>query len=79
MPIESYVGVPFPCINVETVEELYEALDLLHTQVMDNLGEDMALLTILSDAMDRVQAVTEGRCPECGVAHAPHANSLCDR
>lgn len=38
-------------IFVETVEELYAALDILHTQVMDNIGEDSKALMILSDAM----------------------------
>jgi hypothetical protein len=55
MSIEGYVGIDAPCINVETVEELYEAVDLLHTQVMDNLDEDKALLKILSETMDRIQ------------------------
>ncbi len=61
MTITSYVGVPEPCVNVETPEELYEALDLLHTQVMDNLNEDDALLRILSEAMDKVQDVIDSR------------------
>ena len=59
MGITYYAGVPAPCINVKNAEDLYQALDLLHTQVMDNLDEDTALLQILSDAMDRVQAVID--------------------
>lgn len=61
MSIESYVGVEAPCINVESASELYEALDLLHTQVMDNLNEDMELLAILEQAMERVQAIIDAR------------------
>ena len=59
MSIESYVGIDQPVINVESVQDLWDALDVLHTQVMDNLQEDAALLRILSDAMDRVQAVID--------------------
>ena len=59
MSIDSYVGIDAPCINVENAGELYDAIDLLHTQVMDNLSNNPmydALLKILSDAMDRIQA-----------------------
>ena len=59
MSINSYVGIDEPCVNVETASELWEAVDLLHTQVMDNLSSSPmydVLLIILSDAMDRIQA-----------------------
>jgi hypothetical protein len=52
MSIE-YYG-PQPTINVENVDELWEALDLLHTQVMDNISDTSPLLEILEAAMDRV-------------------------
>lgn len=54
MAINYYVGTDGPTITVENAEELYEALDLLHTQIMDTCSDD-TLLRILSDAMDRVQ------------------------
>lgn len=85
MAIETYVGIDAPCISVENAEELYEALDLLHTQIMDTCCDD-ALLRILSDAMDRVQVVVDVQsrifyeppaCEYCGMVHEPHANSLC--
>lgn len=51
MPIIYYSGVPEPAVNVKTPEELLEAVDLLHTQVMDNIGEDSPLLAILEKCM----------------------------
>jgi hypothetical protein len=47
----------FPTINVENANDLYEALDLLHTQVMDNFPEPdeaAAYLALLERALDRV-------------------------
>lgn len=57
MSINSYVGIDAPCINVETIEELYEAVDLLHTQVMDNLDSNPDLLLILSNALDLIEVL----------------------
>lgn len=59
MSIEYYGSEP--SINIESADELYEALDLLHTQVMDNLREEKTLLNILSEAMDRVQAFIDAQ------------------
>lgn len=39
MPVEAYIGVPGIAINVESIEEIIEAIDAIHTQVIDNLGE----------------------------------------
>lgn len=55
MPIDSYVGVPGMAIDIETPEELLEAVDLLHTQTMDNIGEDSPLLRILEKCMDDIR------------------------
>ena len=54
MGIEYYTGTDGrPTINVTSRAELMEALDLLHTQVMDNIGEDDAeALNALEQAMD---------------------------
>ena len=57
MAIDAYVGVPGVAIKVESIEELYDALDILHSQVMDNLKADPRLLLILSQAMDAVEAI----------------------
>lgn len=59
MSINYYVGISAPCIEVESAQELYDALDLLHTQVMDNLNEHPALLKILSEAMDKAQDIID--------------------
>jgi len=57
MAISYYQGIDgAPTITVENAEELYEALDLLHTQIMDTCGDD-DLLRILIDAMDAVDKV----------------------
>jgi hypothetical protein len=55
MPITYYLGVSEPAVNVETIEELLEAVDLLHTQVMDNIGEKSPLLEILEKCMREIE------------------------
>jgi hypothetical protein len=55
MPIIYYVGVSEPAIEVKTPEELLEAIDLLHTQVMDNINEDSPLLPILEKCMKEIR------------------------
>lgn len=57
MAIDTYVGVPGVAINVESIEELYDALDILHTQIMDNLKSDLRLIKILEQAMNQVEAL----------------------
>lgn len=55
--IETYVGVPGVAINVESGEELLKVVDLLHTQVMDNIGEDSPLLRVLEKCMDEIREI----------------------
>lgn len=52
MALEYYTGVEGVAVNIETAQDLYDALDAMHTQVMDNLGENNPLLRILEQAMD---------------------------
>lgn len=54
MSIGSYIGVPGISIDVESIEEVYEAIDSIHTQVMDNLGENDPMLEILENCMDEM-------------------------
>lgn len=55
MAIEHYVGTSGPTIEgIATEQELYEAVDVLHTLVMDGLGEDHPALRLLSDLMDEI-------------------------
>lgn len=61
MSIKYYSGDP--TIVVENPEQLAEALDILHTQVMDNFGEDSRFLRVLEDAMERVEALQEDPVP----------------
>lgn len=55
MSIEYYGDTP--SIKIESVADLLEALDILHTQVMDNLQENPSLLRILEAAMEQVEAL----------------------
>lgn len=57
MSITHYSGTEGPAIDIESVEELHEALDILHTQVMDNLKEDPRLRRILEEAMEKVEMI----------------------
>lgn len=57
--IETYAGVPGVAVNVETKEELLEAVDLLHTQVMDNIGVDSQLLRVLEKCMDEIREIID--------------------
>ena len=45
-----------PCFNIESQSELVEALDILHTQVMDNCDEEPEMLAVLSEAMDKLNS-----------------------
>lgn len=54
MALEYYVGTEGVTVNVETPQDLYDALNTIHTQVMDNLDENDPLLRILETAMEQV-------------------------
>lgn len=58
MGIHYYVGTDGVTINVEHPRDLYEALDILHTQVIDNTPKSNQedLLPILEEAMEKVIA-----------------------
>lgn len=51
MGIIYYFGADGPTINVESRKDVYEALDAMHTQVMDNLPDDLQLLNWLEATM----------------------------
>lgn len=55
MSIDYYQGMDGPTIVVESADDLGEALDILHTQVIDNMGEDSPLLRVLEEAMEKVE------------------------
>ncbi len=52
--IESYVGMKGVAVDVESASEVWQALDTIHTQIMDNIGEDSPLLNILEEAMAKI-------------------------
>ena len=51
MPIHDYVGCEGFCVDVQCSSDAVEALDRLHTQVMDILGNDHPMLAILEIAL----------------------------
>jgi hypothetical protein len=56
-----------PVIQVQSQSDVLEALDIMHTQVIDNIGENSLLLSILSEAMDKVRALNvQPDCVICG-------------
>jgi len=60
MSIDSYVGTEGITINVENSTELYHAIDILHSQLIDNVGASYSrsqLLDVLSRAMDELTIV----------------------
>lgn len=60
MSIEWFAGVEGPTIVVQDANELYRALDILHTQVIDNLGGDSPYLPVLENTMEEVGRLLEG-------------------
>ena len=58
MSIETYKDSEGPEINIENVQEVYEALDILHSQVLDNIknhDEKSQLTEIISGAMEKIE------------------------
>jgi len=49
-----YVGVPGFSVEVESQEDVYNCLDGMHTQAMDNLGENHKMTMWLADKMDEL-------------------------
>ena len=76
MPIEYYVGIDAPAIEVDNLAELYEAIDILHTQVLDRIGENSPALAILSAAMDAVQALIDDRPAHDGLTWAEKLHGI---
>lgn len=60
MAIETYLGVPGFAVDIEEVKDVYNALDSMHSQVMDAFpdesSEQMDLLNILEESMQKVDA-----------------------
>lgn len=55
MAIKYYMNTDGPTIeSIETEQELFEAIDAIHTKVMDGLSEDHPTLKLLSDLMDKL-------------------------
>lgn len=57
--ISDYVGIKGTAFNVESVEEVHEAIDILHTQVMDNISDKSPILSILENTMCALEELME--------------------
>jgi hypothetical protein len=55
MKAQYFLGMTGAAFNVESRDDLIEALDILHTQVIDNMGDDCDFLRILEDAMSKIE------------------------
>ena len=53
--IDYYIGTPGPTIVIESLTDLVEALDILHTQVIDNIDDRSPYLRILEQAIDALE------------------------
>lgn len=56
MGIEYYSGFEGPCVNVESVQDLADVIDVLHTQCCDNLPEDSFATRLLESVMESLDA-----------------------
>ena len=59
MSVEHYVGTEGVTVNVESADDVYEALDEMHTQVMDNLGENHPLTNTIVEFMETIESEYE--------------------
>jgi hypothetical protein len=57
MSIIYYCGTDGVTINIESGYDLVRALDILHTQTIDNCNEDVALLKILDEAIEKCREI----------------------
>lgn len=51
MPVEDYLGIEGFCVNIRCHQDIYEAIDRMHTQIIDNIGERDSSIPILEDIM----------------------------
>lgn len=54
MSIEYYVDTDAPIINVMSLRELIKALDILRSQVIDNINKDSKVLRVLEYAIEQI-------------------------
>ena len=57
--IESFIGTGGVTFDVDCPTELHQAIDILHTQTMDNMPQSNQdeLLPILEEAMRKIEAL----------------------
>ncbi len=57
MAVITYVGVEEVCIKVESIKDVWDAIDEIHTQCMDALGEDSPVLRVLEEALAKIEGM----------------------
>ena len=62
--VTHYVGAPGVTVNIEHPMDVLDALDAIHTQVLDNLSEAemVPYVEVLERAIERLRAIEETRC-----------------
>jgi proteasome assembly chaperone (PAC2) family protein len=57
MPVNDFLGIEGFCVDANCAQDVYEALDRMHTQILDTLHMNEAgseIMEILEDAMSRL-------------------------
>lgn len=54
MPVNDYNGIDGFAVDAKTAQDVYEAIDRMHTQILDELGLNSYILRILERAMDEL-------------------------
>ncbi len=62
MPITDYIGTEGFCVKAESAQDVYDAIDLIHTQILDEFGEDSPILRILEEAMNKLLEYQRNEC-----------------
>ena len=52
MSVSDYCGIEGFAVDAKNAQDVYEAIDRMHTQILDELGENSYVLKILSTAME---------------------------
>lgn len=52
--IEDYVGTNGTTINIESRQEVFDAIDIMQTQVMQNMPKDEKMALFLGQVLDKL-------------------------
>lgn len=54
MPVTDYMGIDGFAVDAKSAQDVYDAIDRMHTQILDELGENAYVLRILEKAMEEL-------------------------